>query len=70
MINNLHIIERIIRVIIAILIIVFYFTGQISGLAAIILGLIAVIAMVTGFIGYCPIYHLLGISTKDLGKKK
>jgi hypothetical protein len=41
-----------------------------SGLAAIILGLIAVIFIVTSLIGYCPVYQLLGISTKDLGKKK
>jgi hypothetical protein len=39
-------------------------------LAATILGLIAIVAIVTGLIGYCPIYHLLGISTKDWGKKK
>jgi Na+(H+)/acetate symporter ActP len=70
MINNMHVIDRIIRVAIAILIIIFYFTGQMSGLAAIILELIAVIFLVTSFIGYCPVYQLLGISTKDWGKKK
>lgn len=65
----MHIIDRIIRLIIAILIIIFYFTGQISGLAAIILGLVALFAIFTGSSGYCPVYHLLGVSTKDLGKK-
>ena len=70
MINNLHIIERIIRIIIGVVIAIFYFNGQITGLAATILGLIAIVAIVTGLIGYCPIYHLLGISTKDLGKKQ
>jgi len=70
MINNLHIIERIIRIIIGVVIAIFYFNGLITGLAATILGLIAIVAIVTGLIGYCPIYHLLGISTKDWGKKK
>lgn len=64
MINNMHIIDRIIRLVIAVLIIAFYLLGQISGTAAIILGVIAVIFIITGFIGYCPIYHMLGISTK------
>lgn len=64
MINNMHIIDRIIRIIIALVIVYFYFAGQISGLAAIILGIIAVIFIITGLIGYCPVYQLLGISTK------
>lgn len=64
MINNMGVLDRVLRVIIAIVIAVLYYYGQISGLAAIILGLIAVIFIVTGCIGYCPVYHLLGISTK------
>ncbi len=70
MINNMHIIDRIIRLIIVVLIVIFYFAGQITGLAAIILGLVALLFTFTGIVGYCPIYHLLGISTKDWGKKK
>jgi Na+(H+)/acetate symporter ActP len=56
--------DRIIRVVIAIVIAVLYYYGQMSGLAAIILGLIAVIFILTGIVGYCPVYQLLGISTK------
>ncbi len=63
MINNMHIIDRIIRIIIALLIVIFYAMGQITGLAAIILGIVAVAFVITGGLGYCPIYHLLGIST-------
>ncbi|MFH1387225.1 MAG: DUF2892 domain-containing protein [bacterium] len=62
--NNMHIIDRTLRVIVAVLIVVFYSMGQISGLAAIILGLVAVIFLVTSIIGYCPLYQLVGISTK------
>lgn len=64
MINNMHVIDRIIRIIIALLIGVLYLTGQISGTAALILGLIAAIFIITSLIGYCPTYHLLGISTQ------
>jgi Na+(H+)/acetate symporter ActP len=64
MINNMGVLDRIIRVIIAIVIVVLYYYGQMTGLAAIILGLIAVLFFMTSCIGYCPVYHLLGISTK------
>jgi hypothetical protein len=61
---NLGLIDRIIRIIIGIIIIVLYFSNQISGIAAIILGIIAVILILTGIIGFCPLYALLKISTK------
>lgn len=64
MINNMGVLDRIIRVVIAIVIAVLYYYGQMSGLAAIILGLIAVIFILTGIVGYCPVYQLIGISTK------
>ncbi len=64
LINNMHWIDRTIRAILAVAIIILYFMGQITGTAAIILGIIAVIFLATACIGYCPIYQLLGISTK------
>ena len=56
--------DRIIRLIIAAVIVILYFTGQISGIAAIILGIIAVIFILTGAIGYCPLYAPFKISTR------
>jgi hypothetical protein len=61
---NMGLIDRIIRIIIAIIIAILYFTNQISGIAAIILGIIAVIFILTGIIGFCPLYALFKISTK------
>lgn len=55
--------DRIIRVIAAIVIAVLYFTGVISGTWAIVLGVLGAILLVTGLIGFCPLYKLLGIST-------
>ena len=65
MINNMGKIDRIIRVIVAVVIAVLWYYKQMTGLAAMILGLIAVLFIVTGAMGYCPIYHLLGLSTKE-----
>jgi hypothetical protein len=55
--------DRIIRLIIAAIIAVLYFTGQISGTLAIILGIIAIAFLVTSIIGWCPIYVPFKIST-------
>jgi len=68
--GNMHVVDRIIRILIAIGIGVLYFTHKISGTLAIILGIIAIIFVITSFIGYCFIYGLLGISTKPKEKPK
>ena len=55
--------DRIIRFLAAVLIAVLYFTHVITGTLAIILGIIAVVFLVTSLIGFCPLYTLLGVST-------
>ena len=55
--------DRVLRVILAVAIAVLYFTGVLSGAWAIVLGVIAVILLITGLVGFCPLYKLLGIST-------
>ncbi|NBC87755.1 MAG: DUF2892 domain-containing protein [Bacteroidetes bacterium] len=61
--KNMGIIDRILRISIALIIGVLYFTGQISGLAATILGVIAVAFILTSFVGSCPAYLPFGLST-------
>ena len=62
--QNEHFYDRLVRVLVALAVGALFLTGQISGIAAIILGIIAVAFVVTGFIGFCPVYHFLGLSTK------
>jgi len=59
--------DRVIRILVAIVIAVLYFTDQISGTAAIVLGIIALIFILTSAIGFCPLYVPFKFSTK--GKK-
>jgi len=56
--------DRIVRLLAAAAILILYFTHQISGTAAIVLGLVAAVFIVTGFISFCPLYSALGISTR------
>ncbi len=62
--KNMHSADRVIRIVLALVIGALYVTGQISGAAALILGFIALIFLVTGFVGTCPLYRALGISTR------
>lgn len=62
--KNMGAIDKTVRIIIAVIVGVLYFTGQISGTAAIILGILAVVFVLTSLVGTCPLYLPLGLSTK------
>ena len=62
--KNMGTLDRIIRSLLAIVVVILYLTGTISGIAAIILGVFAAIFIATSIVGYCPAYTVLKISTK------
>lgn len=62
--GNMGILDRIIRVALAAVVAVLFFTGQLSLVASIILGVLAVIFLLTSIVGVCPLYLPFGISTK------
>jgi hypothetical protein len=64
MTKNMGTADKIIRLAVVAIIVVLYFTGQITGTAAIVLGIVAVAFLVTSLIGWCPTYVPFGISTK------
>ena len=55
--------DRIIRVIIAVIIAVLYFTNVISGILGIILLVLAGIFVLTSLMSFCPLYAPFGLST-------
>ena len=61
--KNMGAIDRVIRILLAIVIIVLYSNGSITGVAAIILGILALVFILTSLIGFCPLYVPLKIST-------
>ena len=61
--NNMGTIDRSIRVALAVVVGILYLMGQIRGMAAIILGVLAVLFLLTSAVGFCPLYVPLGIST-------
>jgi glucose uptake protein GlcU len=61
--KNIGTIDRALRVILASVVGVLYFTDQIAGTTALILGLFAVVFLVTGLMGHRPLYKPFTIST-------
>jgi hypothetical protein len=62
--QNIGSVDKLIRVLIAVVIGILYFTDQITGIAAIILGIFAVVFLLTSAIGFCPLYLPFKLSTK------
>ncbi|MFY8126938.1 MAG: YgaP family membrane protein [Chitinophagaceae bacterium] len=61
--RNIGTTDKIIRLLIASTIAILYFTKQVSGVIAIVLGIISLILMLTSFINFCPLYTILKINT-------
>ena len=64
MIKNMGTVDRLVRTVLALIVVALYFTGQISGVTAIILGIIAAIFLLTSAIAFCPLYVPLKLSTR------
>jgi len=65
--KNMGTVDKVIRILVAVIILVLYFTHVISGTLAVILLILAGAFVVTSLLGFCPLYLLLGLSTS---KKK
>lgn len=61
--KNIGSVDRFIRILVAVLITILYFTNQISGTVAIVLGVLAIVFVATSFMRFCPLYLPFGIST-------
>jgi len=57
-------VDKVIRVLVAVVVLILYFTHVISGTLAIILILLAVVFVATSLLGFCPLYLPFGLSTR------
>ena len=62
--KNMGTVDRLLRTVIALAVAALYFTNQITGTAALILGAFAAIFLVTSFFGFCPLYAPIKLSTR------
>ena len=63
MTKNMGTVDRIIRAVFAVAVAVLYFAGIISGIVAIILGILAIVFLLTSIFGFCPLYAPFKFST-------
>lgn len=62
--KNMGTADRLIRTVIAVIVGALYFTGRIHGALGIVLMVIAVVFLATSFVGFCPAYLPLKLSTR------
>jgi uncharacterized membrane protein len=61
--KNMGSIDRAVRLIVAVLIVILYFTQTVTGTLGIVLLIVAGVFALTSFISFCPLYAPLRIST-------
>ena len=64
MTKNIGAIDKGLRLTLAAIVVILYLTGAISGVAVIILGVLAAIFVVTSFVSFCPLYAPFKLSTR------
>jgi len=62
--KNVGTVDKIIRVVIALGIFALYLLHRISGTVAIVLGILAVIFLLTSAVSFCPLYVPFKLSTR------
>jgi Inner membrane protein YgaP-like, transmembrane domain len=61
--KNVGTIDRVVRAVIGVAAVIGAFSVGLTSVWGIVLAVVAVIALVTAIVGFCPLYRLLGIST-------
>lgn len=65
--TNVGLLDRLVRILVAAGLAYAYFTGRVEGVLGIVLLVVAIVFVITSFVGFCPLYRLLNLST---AKKK
>lgn len=65
---NMGTIDRLIRIMAAVSIGMLYLMDMISGTTAIVLGIVALVFLITSFMSWCPAYLPFGINTRKRDK--
>jgi len=64
--KNMGTIDKVIRILVAVVIAILFYTNVITGLLGIVLMVLGAIFVITSLISFCPLYLPFGINT---GKK-
>ena len=67
--GNMGLIDKTIRIMVALVIAMLYFTKTITGTWGIVLIVLAAVFLITSFISFCPLYTLFGLRTNKKRKQ-
>jgi len=68
--KNVNSVDKVVRILLAVVLGVLIFTNQVVGILAIILGVLAVVLVLTSVLSFCPIYAMFNLSTLKKSDKK
>jgi len=67
--KNMGSMDKAVRILAAVTILILYLAEQISGTAVLILGAISIVFVATSLMGYCPLYSLFKVKTINVQEK-
>lgn len=62
--KNIGTIDKVVRIILALIVVILFTTNVITGIAGIILLVLAGILVLTSLVSFCPVYYPFKISTR------
>jgi hypothetical protein len=62
--KNVGTVDQVIRILIAVIVSVLFFTHVVTGTVAVILLVLSGVLLLTSVFGFCPLYALTGLRTK------
>ena len=63
-------VDRIIRAVVGVALLAAWVFGWIGGTLAVVLGVIAIVLVLTAAVGFCPLYRVFGMSTCPVPAKR
>jgi len=68
--NNMSSIDRLVRGVVGVVVVLLYFMDVVGGTWGVVLLILAAILILTSFVGFCPLYTIFGINTRSDDEKK
>jgi uncharacterized membrane protein len=68
--KNMGGIDKLVRIIVALIFVLLYFKGIVTGVWGIVMLVIAAVFVLTSLISFCPLYTFLGLNTTKKENKE
>ena len=70
MVRNEGTVDRVVRVVVGLVLVAAWAFGWLTGTLAVVLGVVGIVLIGTGAVGFCPLYRVLGLSTCPVPAKR